>query len=222
MENKISKLKKVPLRMLWKKEDRNFTRWLEKNIDFLNDVLDFDISIERREKSVGPFNVDLYGEDNFGNKVIVENQLEKTDHEHLGKVITYLTNLDANIAVWISKNPSQQHIKAVDWLNEVSPDNIAFYLVKVEAIQIEGQSAYAPLFTVIKEPSKEARQIGLEKKEYAERHVLRKEFWTNLLEKANSKTKLFSAISPNIYHWVGTGAGKSGISYNFILTNKKS
>ena len=220
MEKKIGKIKKVPLRELWKKEDRDFTRWLEKNIEYLSDVLDFDLSVLDREKGVGPFQVDLYAEDNFGGKVIIENQLEKTDHEHLGKIITYLTNLEANTAIWIVSNPIDEHMKAIEWLNEITPDNISFYLIKVEAIRIESQPLAAPLFTVVKGPSRESRQLGKEKKEYAERHVLRKEFWTQLLEKAKDKTDLHSNVSPSVYSGIGQGAGKSGIGYNYVITYK--
>ncbi|MCK5581844.1 MAG: hypothetical protein KAJ18_11295 [Candidatus Omnitrophica bacterium] len=78
----IGKLKKVPLRKLWKKEDKDFTAWLEENIDYLNDILEFDVSIESREKRAGPFRVDLYGEDNLGNKVIIENQLNNSTVSH--------------------------------------------------------------------------------------------------------------------------------------------
>ena len=222
MEDKITigKIKKIPLRNLWKKEDKDFSKWLEENISYLNEILDFDITIESREGNVGPFKVDLYGEDNFGNKVIIENQLEKTDHDHLGKIITYLTNLGANTAIWITSKPVEEHTKAVEWLNETTPDNISFYLIKIEAIRIESQSLAAPLFTIIKEPSKESKQIGAEKKEYAERYTLRKEFWTKLLEEAKKETDLYENITPNIYHWIGTGAGRSGISYNFVITNR--
>lgn len=94
---RICRIKKVPLRELWRKKDKDFTCWLEENIDFLNDVLDFELSVLSREEPVGPFNVDLFAEDNFGNKVVIENQLEKTDHDHLGKIITYLTNLQVKL-----------------------------------------------------------------------------------------------------------------------------
>jgi len=216
----IGKIKKVSLRGIWPKEAKDFTRWLEENIEYLNEVLDIDVSVESREEKVGPFKVDLFGEDNFGKKVIIENQLEKTDHDHLGKIITYLTNLDANTAIWITSKPVEEHLKAIEWLNEITPDDISFYLIKIEAIRIEPQHLVAPLFTVIKRPSKESKQIGAEKKEYAQRHILRKEFWTQLLEKAKEKTKLYANVSPSIYSWIGTGAGKSGISYNYIITNK--
>lgn len=223
MENKttIGKIKKVSLRELWGREDKDFTRWLEEHVDYLNDVLDFDINIEDREERTGPFKVDLVGTDNQSNrKIIIENQLEKTDHDHLGKIITYLTNLDAKIGIWIASNPVEEHVKAINWLNENSPPDFAFYLIKIEAIKIENQELAAPLFTIVARPTEEAKEIGQEKKEFAQRHILRKEFWTKLLEKAKEKTNLHSNVSPSIYSWIGTGAGKSGIGYNYVITNK--
>jgi len=216
----IGKIKKVPLRELWEKEDKDFTKWLEENIEYLNDILDFDLSVISREEPVGPFKVDLFAEDNFGNKVIIENQLEKTNHEHLGKVITYLTNLEANTAIWIVSKPVDEHAKAIEWLNETTPDDISFYLIKIEAIKIGSQPVAAPLFTIIKGPTSELKQLGKEKKKDAERHILRKEFWAQLLEKAKEKTTLYSNITPSRYHWIGTGAGKQGITYSFVITNK--
>lgn len=216
----VGRIKKVSLRELWKKEDKDFTRWLEENIEYLNEVLDIDIAVESREEKVGPFKVDLFGEDSDGNKVIIENQLERTDHDHLGKIITYLTNLEAKTAIWITSKPTEEHIKAIEWLNEITPDDISFYLIKIEAIRIESQPLAAPLFTIVKGPSRESKQIGAEKKEHAQRHILRKEFWTQLLEKAKEKTKLHTNVSPSIYSWMAAGAGKSGIGYNYGITNK--
>lgn len=220
MKQNIGKIKNVSLRDIWKREDKDFSKWLEENIEYLNDILNFDLSIVSREEKVGPFKVDLFAEDDLGNKVIIENQLKKTDHDHLGKVITYLTNLEANTAIWITSKPVNEHIKAIKWLNEVTADDISFYLIKVEAIKIEPQSLVAPFFTIVEGPSTEAKQLGEEKKQYVQRHILRKEFWTNLLEKAKKRTKLHFNVSPNIYSWVAAGAGKSGISYNYVITNK--
>ena len=216
----IGKIKKLPLREIWRKEDKDFTQWLSKNIDYLNDVLDFEVVVENTEENVGPYRVDILAEDNYGRKVIVENQLEKTDHTHLGQILTYLINLDAKTAIWIASRVVDEHSKAIDWLNENSPDDISFYLIKLEAIKIEGSDLAAPLFTIVKGPSKEVKQLGAEKKEYALRHVLRKEFWQSLLEKSKDKTRLHSNTSPGIYSWIGTGAGKSGIGYNYVITNK--
>lgn len=213
----IGKIKKVPLREIWKNEARDFTTWLKENIDTLNEALGTRVVITEREKSVGPFNSDLVGEDENGTIVIIENQLEKTDHDHLGKMVTYLSNLEnAKTAIWISSAPREEHRKAVDWLNEFTPDDVCFYLIQVEAIQIGGSDP-APLFTTIAEPTEIAKEIGKEKKEYAERHYLRKEFWTALLERANQKTKMYENVSPSVYSWIGTGAGRSGVGYNLAI-----
>ena len=220
MSDSIQKIKRVPLRELWRKEDKDFTKWLEEHFDFLNDAIGFDISIESREEKVGPFKVDLYGEDNFGNKVIIENQLEKTDHNHLGQLITYLTNLGANIAIWICKEPTEEHTKAIDWLNEVSPDDISFYLIKLEAIRIGDDSPAGPLFTVVKRPTTEKKQIGLEKKEYAQRHVFRKKFWTQFLTEINKKNSLFANISPSTDAWIGIGMGRGGFGLNLVISRR--
>lgn len=162
----------------------------------------------------------MYGEDNFGNKVIIENQLEKTDHNHLGQLITYLTNLGANIAIWICKEPTEEHIKAIDWLNEVSPDDISFYLIKLEAIRIGDESPAGPLFTVIKRPTTEKKQIGLEKKEYAQRHVFREKFWTRFLAQISKKNSLFANISPSTDNWIGIGMGRGGFNLNLVISKK--
>jgi len=218
----IGKIKKVPLRDIWKKEDKEFTRWLENNIENLNDVLDIDLNIISREKKVGPFKVDLYAETNQGEKVIIENQLEKTNHDHLGKLLTYMINLEAKIAIWIAKDPTDEHAKVIEWLNEITPDDNSFYSIKIEAIKIGDQPMAAPLFTIIKGPSEISKQIGEEKKEYAERYFLLEEFWTKLLKKANEKTQLLSNVSPRKSTWIATGAGKSGIRYNFVMSNKEA
>jgi len=215
---KIGKIKKVPLREVWKDEAKNFTSWLFDNIEVLGEELDMDLTSIEKEGKAGSFSVDIIAEDDMGQKVVIENQLERTNHEHLGKIITYLANLEAKIAVWISSNPKKEHERAIDWLNEFGP-GIDFYLLKIEAYKI-GNSDPAPKFSVIAGPSEESEVIGKEKKEYARRHILRKEFWTKLLERAKEKTSLHANVSPNIYSWVGAGAGKQGISYNYVITKK--
>lgn len=218
MESNIGKLVNVPLREIWKNEARDFTCWLEENIEILGDRLNLSLSNPEREKSAGPFAVDLVAEDKSGNKVIIECQLEKTDHDHLGKILTYLTSLEAKTAIWICSSPRPEHITAVTWLNEVAPD-ASFYLVRVEGMRI-GESPPAPLFHIICGPSQEAREIGEEKKEYAERHRKRQEFWTQLLEKSRLKTKLHINVSPSRESWCATGAGKSGLAYAYGITQK--
>lgn len=210
----IGKIKRVSLRDVWKHEALDFTRWLEENIDVLNGVLGLNLVNVDREQNAGTFSVDLVAEDEAGNLTIIENQLEKSNHDHLGKLITYLTALEARKAVWIVSDPRPEHVKAIAWLNESR--SAAFYLVKVEAIQIEN-SPPAPLLTLITGPSEEAAVAGDTKKEIAERHLLRKRFWAELLERAKVKTRLHGGISAGEYNWIGTGVGVQGLGLNYSI-----
>jgi len=109
----IGKLKRVPLREVWRHEALDFTKWLQDNIDVLNDVLNLSLSSAEREQPAGSFNVDIVAEDDSGNPVIIENQLGKSDHDHIGKIITYLVALDAKIAIWIVADHRPEHVRAV-------------------------------------------------------------------------------------------------------------
>ncbi len=210
----IGKIKRVPLRDVWKHEALDFTRWLQENIDILNEVIDLTLSNPEREQSAGPFNIDIVAEDESGTPVIIENQLEKSDHDHLGKLVTYLVAMGARAAIWIVSHPRPEHIAAITWLNESSSAN--FYLLKVEAIQI-GDSLPAPLLTVIVGPSEEGKEVGRAKQEIAERYIIRERFWTQLLDSVKQKTKLHANISPTQHNWLGTSAGKQGIGYNYSI-----
>ncbi len=169
----IQKISRIGLREAFKREAADFTRWLQENLDILNDVIDLNLSNAEREKIAGDFNVDLVAEDEAGNKVIIENQLERSNHDHLGKLITYLVAVEAHTAIWIVSNPRPEHVSAIAWLNESS--SASFYLLKLEAITI-GDSPPAPLLTLIVGPSEEAKAFGEAKKEFSERHEIRKAF----------------------------------------------
>jgi len=213
----IAKLEEVPLRELWKNEGYDFSVWLEQNIDTLADALGLSLSVVQREKPVGSFQVDLIAEDDGGKLVIIENQLEATDHDHLGKLLTYLTGLEAKTAIWIASQPRPEHVKAVAWLNEATPRDVAFYLVRVAAYRIGGSDP-APLFTVIVGPSAEAKDIGGSKKDLAERHVLRLKFWEQLLARAKERgVAIHAGRSPSTENWLAAGAGKAGLSFNYLV-----
>lgn len=178
------------------------------------------MSLIEREKPAGVFSADIFAEGQNGDTVVIENQLEKTDHDHLGKLITYLSNLEAKTAIWITSDPRPEHVTAVNWLNEMSPIDTAFFLVKVEAYRI-GDSEPAPLFTSVCAPTIEGKQIGEQKQHLAERHLRRLDFWTQLLERAKQKTNLHSNVSPNKENWVTAGAGKSGMGWSYAITMDK-
>ena len=179
MSTQIGKLQRVHLREVWRHEAYDFTQWLQENIDVLNESLDLELVSAEREQAAGSFSIDIVAESSDGDTYVIENQLEKSNHDHLGKVITYLTSMKARGAIWIVSEPRQEHVNAMAWLNEAS--SVEFYLVKVEAVRI-GDSPAAPLLTLIVGPSAEAKEAGRAKQELAERYGIRKQWWSQLIQ----------------------------------------
>ena len=216
----IAKIERLPLRQVWRHEALDFTTWLEHNTDVLSDALGVAISNVERERSAGSFSVDLVGEDEYGQPVIIENQLERSDHDHLGKLVTYLAAFEAKTAIWLVSDPRPEHVGAITWLNE-SASGTSFYLVKVEAIRIGGSPA-APLLTLITGPSAETRQVGAQKQERAERHDIRHAFWTALLSRARSRGRPHphSAVSPGTDSWLSAGSGLSGVHFTYTVRQR--
>ena len=213
----LGRLTEVPLRQVWEHEAKDFSAWLFNNLDILNDQLSLELSAIETEKAVGTFSLDLMAQDRDGRTVIIENQLEKTDHDHLGKVLTYLSNLEAKTAIWISSNPRPEHITAINYLNEVVPEDTNFYLLKVQAFKI-GDSHPAPLFSVVAGPSPELKEGGRIKKAIAGTDADRLEFFDQLLQRTNKTLRLFDGVSPQGYqNWIATGAGKAGLAWNYVL-----
>ena len=210
----IGKLERVDLRKVWPHEAKDFTSWLEENIEVVSDAIDLPLTGAEREQAAGPFAVDVVAEGPDGTTVVIENQLERSNHDHLGKLLTYLVAFDAKAAIWIVADPRPEHVSVIAWLNEAA--SVDFYLIKLEAIRIEG-SPPAPLLTKIVGPSEEAKAVGRTKQEVASRHAVRERFWTGLLDLAKEKTNLHSNISPGPANWVETSAGMSGLSYSYIV-----
>ncbi|MDX0439148.1 DUF4268 domain-containing protein [Sinorhizobium medicae] len=213
----IGRLVQVPLREVWKHEAYDFTQWLQENIEVVNDALGLNLINIEREQTAGPFSIDLVAEDENGNKVIIENQLEKSNHDHLGKLITYLTSMGARTAIWIVSEPRPEHVAAIAWLNENSSGT--FYLVKVQALKI-GDSAPAPLLTVIVAPAEDKSEVARTNKEFAERYDIRLHWWTMLIKRPDAK--LHAHLSPKTYSWIGTSSGFRGLAFNYSVTQKDS
>ena len=157
----VGKIQRIHARDVWPNEATSFTPWLKDNIDVLNESIGLSLTAVKSEAGAGTFKVDLVAEDEKGQTVIIENQLEQTDHDHLGKLITYLTALGAKCAIWIVSEPRPEHVRAVSWLNERGSES--FFLVRVEAVTI-ADSPPAALFTVITGPSEESSEAGAQKK----------------------------------------------------------
>lgn len=212
----IGRLQRVQLRTVWPHEAYDFTQWLKENIDVLNVALDMNLINIEHEQPAGSFSIDLVAEDEGGRTVIIENQLEKSNHDHLGKVITYLTALSARAAIWIVAEPRPEHVAAIAWLNESTGAD--FYLVKVEAVRI-GDSPAAPMLTLIVGPS-EDNTVRTEREVIAERYHIRQSFWRKMV--VNPNAKLHAHITPGSYSWIGTSSGVRGLNLNYAITQDQS
>lgn len=213
-EEKIGSLRRVRLDEVWPHEALNFTTWLEENIDVLADAIDLPLSVVEREQRAGDFRVDLVAKDESGKLVIIENQFRRSDHDHLGKLITYLTKIGAKTAIWIVEEPRTEHVGAISWLNESSP--ASFYLLKLEAVRIE-DSPPAPLLTPIVGPIKESQEVDEKEEVPGERDSLRHRFWTWLLEQAKEKTPLHANTSPNSSHCIKVRIGKGAFYFRYLI-----
>jgi len=219
----IGIIEKIPIRKVWEREDTHFTPWLSNHLPELQKQLGLlsPISEVETEIDAGDFRVDIVG--SMGkDKIIIENMYDHSDHDHLGKCITYASILKARFVVWIAESFRPEHLSAIDWLNEnfTLESGVEFYAVEVSAIQITGKdgnvSAPAAQFKVLRDPgieNKEEREkIGV--KEITFRHENRKQFWTDFIDaysKINPKWKNFKPTTDN---WKSSSAGISGVSFN--------
>jgi hypothetical protein len=157
----LSKIEQVDVREIWDKEDTDFTPWLaqEENIERLGLALGIDLIVVAEEEEVGPFRADILCKDEATEDfVLIENQLEKTDHKHLGQLLTYATGLDAVTIVWIAKEFNDEHRATLDWLNKITDEKHNFFGVKIEILKIDDKMA--PNFKVISQPNDWSKSIS--------------------------------------------------------------
>ncbi len=152
----LGKLTKVKdLRKIWNNEARDFTPWLaqEENLEILSNEIGLDIELIETEAKIGSFNTDILAKDTYSDDIIIiENQLEQTDHDHLGKIITYASGHNANTIIWIVKEVREEHRQAIDWLNEHTDKDLNIFLIKIELWKID-DSSIAPKFNIISSPN---------------------------------------------------------------------
>jgi len=219
--DKLGKMIRITdLRSVWPHEANDFTKWLahEENLSLLSDAIDIDLEFEERESSVGSFNVDIYAKEVGTNRrVIIENQLEDTNHDHLGKLITYASGKGAEVIVWIVKRARDEHRQAIEWLNQHTDSNIDFFLLEIELWQI-GDSMKAPRFNVVEKPndwSKTLKTIdGLSNTE-----LLKLEFWNGFNDAMSNNDEFkhhFRARKASPQHWYDLSIGSS--AYHVCLT----
>ena len=218
MKKTLGTLEKVELRDVWESENTDFTTWLarEENINILGQKIGLDLEVEAQEKSVGKFKADILCKDiNTDNWVLIENQLEKTNHGHLGQLLTYATGLDAVTIVWIAASFNEEHKATLEWLNKITDENYNFFGLEIELYKIE-DSKIAPNFKIVCQPDNWSQSISREAKrieqgEVSETKLKQYKFWTELgkeLQTAETPLKLQKARPQ---HWTNLAVGKTGV-----------
>lgn len=222
----IGKLEEVDIRELWKHEQYDFSEWLSKkeNIENLNDILGLTLVDISKETYVGSYRCDLFAKDETtGIKVIIENQLEMSNHDHLGKIITYASGLDAKVIVWIVKEAREEHRSAIEWLNNNTNSNINFFLIEIHAYKI-GNSDNAPMFQVIEQPNnfiKNNKSIN-SNDTMNKSQSQRLEFWNQFNNVLVERGKPFNVRKATTDHWYNVAIGTSDAHIDITLVNKGS
>lgn len=213
MANTIKKIESIKLKSHFKSESGDFTPWLADNLDYVSEAIHLKLLNPSTEQTSENFRVDILAELENGSGVVVENQFGDSNHDHLGKIITYRTAFDAKVAIWIVERAKEEHVEAVNWLNETD-NGCDFYLLELQLIRI-GDSPLGPLFTIKSAPSKEAREKGEIKRQETHRHEMRFKFWTELLKvfKADKTMPAFKNNSATKDSFITSGTGISGIAW---------
>lgn len=223
---KLGKLKRLDLREYWKHEALHFTKWLSEpeNIALLGDEVGIGIEVMQTEANVGCFNVDILArEENTERKIIIENQLELTDHSHLGQLITYAAGLEAQYIIWIVREVREEHRQAVDWLNEHTDEDINFFLVEIELWQI-GESDPAPKFSILSRPNEWTKSVRTRAKdgELTDTKVKQLEFWQQLKLFASKKYPKIRLRSPRPQHWFDISIGRADCHITLIADSREN
>ena len=213
MKYQLGKIEKIDLRSVWKHEAHDFTKWLAQpeNLAELGNAIDMELELIEAESNVGGFHVDIFAiESGTSNKVVIENQLEETNHDHLGKTITYAAGKDAKAIVWIVARARDEHRQAIEWLNLHTDSEIGFFLVQIELWSINGSIA-APRFNVIESPNEWIKESKVEPS-LTETQKLQMEYWRTYRETAladQSFSKAFKPHKPLPQNWTNLSLGSS-------------
>jgi len=222
---KLGRLEKVDLRTVWNSESDEFTPWLaqEENLKLLGDTIGMELELEAQEKDVGPFRADILCKDTAtDNWVLIENQLEKTDHTHLGQLLTYAAGLKAVTIIWIAKKFTEEHRAALDWLNEITDDRFNFFGLEVELWEI-GDSPVAPKFNIVSKPNDWSRTVAASASQVrnaplTESKKLQREYWVAFNEYVKENSNIIKPTKPLPQHWMNIAIGKSGVRLSAVAS----
>lgn len=218
---KLSKLERVDLRAVWRHEEHDFTRWLAlpENISILSEALGTELTVLQTEALVGRFSLDILAQEEGTDRIaVIENQLEQTDHLHLGQILTYAAGFDATMVVWVVKDVREEHREAIEWLNDRTDERTGFFLVRVELWRI-GDSDPAPKFEIIVRPNEWAKAVkkGSDGGEISQTKMQQLEFWTRFKDFAGAVQPNLRLRTPAPQHWYDLSIGTSAAHISLTM-----
>jgi len=216
MQKPLGRLERVDLRDIWLSEATEFTPWLAEadNLTILSEAVGFDLELEAQERNVGPFRADILCKDvETGHWVLIENQLERTDHTHLGQLLTYAAGLQAVTIIWIAAKFTEQHRATLDWLNEITDDRFNFFGLEVELWRIGGSLA-APKFNIISKPNDWSRDVNVAARAIAAEPLTdtrqkQLAYWTLWRERLDAAPGNYRSRKPAPQHWLDFSIGRA-------------
>jgi hypothetical protein len=210
-------LKRVDLREVWSKEASEFTPWLAENLAELGEALGMELEMQSREAAVGGFSCDLLARDLGSSRlVVIENQLSPTDHDHLGKLITYASGLDAGVVVWIAPEIRDEHRQALDWLNQRTDTNVDFFGVVVEVLRIDdSRPAFSLRPVAFPNQWRKENVAGAGGGKPSERAEAYRSFFQELIDELRERHKFTGARVAQSQNWYAFASGLSSVTYGF-------
>lgn len=229
-QSPLGRFTRIDLRDIWTSEATDFTPWLAQpeNLAVLGETLDIDLEVEAQEKAVGPFRADLLCKDiSTDTWVLVENQLERTDHNHLGQLLTYASGLQAVTVIWIAALFTEEHRATLDWLNKITDESFRFFGLEVELWRIEDSPA-APKFNIVSKPNDWSRSVAqaaraIDDAELSETRITQRKYWAALHTILDSVVGPVSGNKkPQPQSWMNYGIGRSGFYLGAVMIRQKN
>ncbi len=223
----FNELEPQEVRDYWDDEARDFTPWLAESISsdeasHLSDVLGLDLEVKETEKNVGRYQVDILAEVvDDGRQIVIENQLNDSDHDHLGKSIAYAAGLDADIIAWIAPTLNDEHRDAIQWLNQNSREGVDFFAIRLEVWKIE-ESPPAVRFNPVEDPSEWKEKAQRSRDELTETKKLQEAYWTTFRDKIRERDTPLRPRKPKPKHWYNNPIGKSGYKLQFTVNTREN
>lgn len=228
-QGRLGRLERVELRDIWLSEAVDFTPWLarEENLTLLGEALGIDLVLEAQEKPVGPFRADILCKDLGADAwVLIENQLERTDHIHLGQLMTYASGLEAATIVWIAARFTEEHRSTLDWLNRITEGDFRFFGLEVELWRI-GDSPAAPKFNIVSQPNDWSKAVAhaaraIDDAELSEVRIKQRAYWAGLhLALDEKRGPVGGHRKPQAQSWMTYPAGRTGFNLGAVMVRPK-